>query len=242
MTLSRLDSFDYVFGIGVKCNTAAVRKRLGIQQYSSPFDNMDSVHGLRDMARVLRLGTNEYFGSKDDWILRNDYAPRDMTLRAKVLYHADYPGLLYPHFYSGWFESSVRDNLEKWIKDPDANKDFIWSGFSQTFSRRLDRLIGLLKTGARVLLLRIDAPSSLNRIYSSGNTLHDIQYFVDVLTTAGFAGFQLLYIYAHNCHYKRAISNADGPQLDSPSWRSIGLAADAEFDNQVEATLSRLFK
>lgn len=240
-SLKLLEQYDHVFGLGVKCNTAAARKRLGLQNYSSPFDNMDSVNGLRDIARVLSIGPEAYFGSKDKWIVRNDYGSRSTEVRTKILYHADYPGLFYPHFYSRWFDQSVACKLDEWIKNPKANLDLVWEGFSSTFSRRLNRLVNLLENGSKILFLRIDEINSLNRIYSSGNTCHDIEYFAEGLLKVGYTSCHLLYIYGYSDQFTREIPNVGFNQMCSQTWKAIGIRADINYDCNVSECLSSLF-
>lgn len=239
--LPSLARWDHVFGLGVKCNTAAARKRLGLQTYSSPFDNMDSVLGLRDIARVLSIGSEAYFGARDKWVLRNDYGSRSTEVRTKILYHSDYPGLFYPHFHSRWFDHFVASQLDGWIKDPEGKIDLVWNGVSSTFSRRLDRLVDFLRGGSRISLLRIDEINSLSRIYSSGNTIHDIQFFAEEMARAGFDNFQLLYIYAHSPQFNRE-GIADGlDQLFPQRLKTIALHADEHYDSKVLECLSSLF-
>lgn len=232
MPLSIFDqTWDHVFSFGTKCNTHAIRRKLGIPGFSSPFDNMDSVHGLRDCARVAIVGPSVYFGDMSNWVLRNEYAPRSMVVRSKALYNTDYPGLFYPHFHPGWFDQSVVDKLDDWIHDPGSTIDVVWDGFSSTFARRLERLSSFLTSGKKILFLRIDEKNSLSRIYTHGNTLNDLVYSASILREAGFQNFHILYVYARTSQYFRDLSSGS-------HWDSIGVEADDSYDDVVSRHLS----
>lgn len=234
MSLSISDqTWDHVFSFGTKCNTHVIRRKLGIPGFSSPFDNMDSVHGLRDCARVAIAGPSVYFGDVSNWVLRNEYAPRSTVVRSKALYNTDFPGLFYPHFHPGWFDQSVADNLNAWILDPQSTIDFVWNGFSSTFSRRLDRLSSFLISGKKILFLRIDEKNSLSRIYTHGNTLNDLTYSASMLRKSGFDNFHILYVYARNSQYFRDIPSGS-------HWDSIGVEADDSYDDVVSNYLSSI--
>lgn len=226
------ESWDHVFSLGTKCNTHSIRRKVGIPGFSSPFDSMDSVHGLRDCARVISIGSSAYFGERHNWILRNDYASRSTVVRAKVLYNSDYPGLFYPHFYSGWFDQPVADQLSDWILDPNSSLDVVWEGFRSTFSRRLDRLVDFLQEGRKVLFLRIDDKASLARIYSQGNNVQDLDYACSRLNRAGYLNFKVLYFYTRSSQYFREIPSGS-------HWHAIGVDVDS-FDDQVSTHLSQL--
>jgi len=227
------ETWDYIFSIGTKCNTHAIRQQLGLAGYSSPFDSMDSVNGLRDCAHVLTSGDNNYFEEKHKWILRNDYASRSSVVRSKALYHCDYPGLFYPHFYSRWFEPSVADQLDEWIRDPRSTIDLVWSGFSSTFARRLERLKDLMRKKKKILFLRVDDKNSLPRIYSHGNTIHDLDYFASLLLSADFCSFQLLYVYAFNDKYLREAASGS-------HWHAIGVDTEGPYDELVSKSIAPL--
>jgi hypothetical protein len=222
---------DLIFDLGVKCNTQAIRKRLGIQAYSSPFDNMDSVHGLRDIARLLSDERNDYFTDRDKWVIRNDYASRSNIVRAKVIYHTGFPGLFYPHFHAGWFSDVSQSDLTAWQNDPDCSLDLVWNGFSSTFGRRLDRLKSLLRDDKQISFLRIDEARSIQRIYSQGNTDLDIDYFRQKLASAGLNSFRLVYIYGTNSQYNRTITSGE-------VINAIPIRIDDEYDRMVEIALA----
>ncbi len=220
-----------VFDIGVKCNTQSIRRRLGIPAYSSPFDNMDSVHGLRDIARLLSDEQNSYFLDKDKWVIRNDYAPRSPIVRAKVVYHCDFPGLFYPHFHAGWFDDISPEDLQKWQNNPDCSLDLIWEGFRSTFKRRLDRLRTLFRDGQKIIFLRVDEARSIQRIYAHGNTNHDIDFFSRQLVNKGLTNFKMLYLYAESTQYNRSIQN-------NQLVEAIPISLDAEYDKSVDIALT----
>jgi hypothetical protein len=226
-----LDKKDLVFDIGVKCNTQAIRRRLGIPAYSSPFDNMDSVHGLRDIARLLSEEQNDYFLNKDKWVIRNDYASRSSIVRAKVIYHSDFPGLFYPHFHAGWFDDISPEDLQTWQNEPECSLDLIWHGFSSTFKRRLDRLRTLLRDGQKICFLRIDEARSIQRIYAHGNTNHDIDYFSRQLVSKGLINFKIVYLYGECPQYNRSIQS-------NQFVDAIPIRIDAEYDVLVDRALA----
>lgn len=224
-----------IFDIGVKCNTQAIRRRLGIQAYSSPFDNMDSVHGLRDIAKILANERSDYFIDRDKWVIRNDYASRSNIVRAKVLYHIDFPGLFYPHFHAGWLGEISQPELTAWQNDPECSLDLVWNGFSSTFARRLDRLMSLLRDGKQISFIRIDEARSIQRIYSHGNTEHDINYFRQELASSGLQSFRLVYIYGNSPQYNRRISCSE-------HINAIPIKIDTEYDEQVDKALAAWIK
>lgn len=226
-------SNSFVFDVGVKCNTQAIRRKMGISAYSSPFDNMDSVHGLRDIARLLSDEQSNYFADKDKWVVRNDYASRSTIVRAKVLYHSDFPGLFYPHFHASWFCNISQQELTTWQNSPECSLDLIWNGFSNTFSRRLDRLKSFLRDDKFIYFLRIDEARSISRIYSQGNTDQDISWFTNKLASAGFNNFKLIYLYGTSDQYNRIISSSE-------LVTAIPIAIDPEYDKLVDKMLSEL--
>ena len=53
--------------------------------FPSPFDNMDTVEGIRDCADLMASGFDKYFDDKSSWEVINEYAPRSTEIRNKIV-------------------------------------------------------------------------------------------------------------------------------------------------------------
>jgi hypothetical protein len=149
---------------GIKCNANGIAKSAGVRYISSPFDNMDSVEGFAAAGEALAQRFNGYW-AREKWKLRTQYH-RNGWIQAKIAWNEDFPDLYYPHFYAGWFPGTgiTTEDIEAWTKDPDGQLDFVWSGLSERFRVRGERLIQILDAGNKVLFLRIEEPVSMYRL------------------------------------------------------------------------------
>ena len=76
--------WNIVVNLGIKCNTLNISRSAKVRYYSSPFDNMDTVEGLVDCAKLMADGFDGYFD--DINIESNSISPTlvDLTLRQSL--------------------------------------------------------------------------------------------------------------------------------------------------------------
>jgi hypothetical protein len=113
--------WDMVVSLGIKCNLAPILDVTGKRYISSPFDNMDSVEGLAEAGDLIAQRFKGYFDNIDHWHIRNDCPPKRTDVRAKIIWHQDFPNLYYPHFHAGWFSSEIAPKISQWIVDPNGS-------------------------------------------------------------------------------------------------------------------------
>lgn len=185
--------WNLVCNLGIKCNTSPITVRAGIRYFSSPFDNMDSVLGFAQAGNLLATRFDGYF-DRAKWHLRN-HIPRNQTaVSAKIAWNADFPDLYYPHFYERWLGLTHAD-VQTWIHDEDGSLDKVWTGFSQTFSRRQARLIAAVQARNSVLFLRVEERSQMRRLATTDLDADAASFVAAVGGAFPDLDFAILYLY-----------------------------------------------
>jgi hypothetical protein len=200
--------WNLVVNLGIKCNTLGISRSANVRYYSSPFDNMDTVEGLRDCADLMADGFENYFSDKNDWEIVNEYAPRSTEIRNKIVNHKKTPKVYYPHFADVWFkETLTKDELHNWKLGDEPTIDPIWTDFVRVFENRQQRLASQLRSKNKILFFRADEKRQLKRAHGT-NQDEDLKYFIDTLQKAyPQTEIGLLYFYCNNAKFERNLSS-----------------------------------
>lgn len=203
------EEWDIVCNLGVKCNTLPFSREAGVRTFSSPFDNIDTVEGLIDLADLLSSRFYDYWLDIDNWRIRNDYAPKTNVLRAKVLWHKDFPGVFYPHFNEAWLSGNYlnSEELKRWRDSPELDIEPIFYDLKKIFSQRESRLVKMLDQGLNVLFLRVDESRSLRRIHGF-NENNQLNYFANKVASSFVnSNVKVAYFYHTNENFDRVLTS-----------------------------------
>jgi hypothetical protein len=203
-------TWNSVCNLGIKCNAAPLARKAGVRYWSSPFDNIDTVDGLTEVADILSSKYANYFESIGDWDIKNDFSSTG-EFRTKIFWHKKYPKVYYPHFNERWLSHDLTsDGLKEWFTPDILDLNPIWLDFTDTFGRRASRLISQLEvTNTNLLFLRIEEPVSIKRIMKT-DVQREAEYFIEkVSQTFPDSTIGLLYIYADSDENKRSFVNTD---------------------------------
>lgn len=201
-------SWNLVVNLGIKCNTSPISRNAGIRYFSSPFDNVDTVHGLVDAARLMAKGFKGYMEDVADWNIQNIYSKGKII--TKSLTHRDVPGIQYPHFHAGWTHGTLtKEDIQRWAEKEETDILTIWPYLKDTFTRRQQRLISLLGSRNHILFLRIDTPNHYVQVYKR-NQAGDLQQFMEIMKAAyPDTTFGLLYFYYNTGKYQRLLEPSE---------------------------------
>lgn len=228
--------WNIVVTLGIKCNIAPILSRIGKRYTSSPFDNMDSVEGLVQAGELLASKFQGYFEDRSRWCIRNDYPRNTSEIRAKIVWHENYPSLYFPHFHPGWFDAETAPRIAEWIKDPKGSLDLVWEGLKATYSRRQNRLIDLLSSGNRVLFLRAEERSQLRRL-EKRNLVEDLQIFSSAVSGAfPSCDYGILYFACEQETFPEVASDAP----DSERTRIVRIPSTVPETEFIEESLNKL--
>jgi hypothetical protein len=203
------NDWNIVVNLGIKCNTLGISRNANVRYFSSPFDNMDTVEGIRECADLMASGFDKYFDDKSSWEVINEYAPRSTEIRNKIVWHKDTPKVYYPHFADVWFKDTLtKDEMHDWKLGEELTIDPIYKDFVRVFGNRQQRLASQLRSKNKILFFRADEKRQLKRAHGS-NQDEDLEYFIDTLQKAyPQTEVGLLYFYCNNQKFTRELSTS----------------------------------
>ena len=231
--------WDIVVNLGIKCNTLSLSVKGGVRYFSSPFDNIDTVEGLRECGDLLASKFNGYFDDVENWKVKNHLNRETNEVHTKILWHKDTPSVYYPHFNERWLSGRgiSGEELQIWKSDPKLDVHTIFPDLSQVFSVRQKRLVKLLESGLRILFLRVDERRNVENRITPTNTQEDFEYFIDKVSKA-FPDTEVscLYLYCQDQDSPRNFENSEYIE-----YLEIPIAENRETEDQfVIDTLKKL--
>lgn len=195
--------WDYVVNLGIKCNVVSISRAAAVRYYSSPFDNIDTVDGLVDCARLMASHFRDHMVNIQDWRSVN-VLNKNGEIVAKSLTHVNVPNIQYPHFYEGWSGGALtKEDVKRWIETPDAEISYVWEYFSKTFVTRQERLISWLKARKKILFLRVDTHEHASRVFRANQISHVREFTRTMKDAFPQVHIGLLYFYFNNDRYAR---------------------------------------
>ena len=202
--------WNIVVNLGIKCNTLNISRSAKVRYYSSPFDNMDTVEGLVDCARLMASGFDGYFDDIKEWGIKNEYAPRSTEIRNKIVWHKDSPDVYYPHFADVWFEDNLtKEELHDWKLSDNLDLNPIWEDMNRVFGNRQQRLASQLRSENKILFFRADEKRQLKRVHGTSQDEH-LEKFISTMRTAyPQTEIGLLYLYCNNDRFQRELTSSD---------------------------------
>ena len=218
------DTWDVVINLGIKCNTLSLSVRGGVRYFSSPFDNIDTVEGLRESADLLSERFEGYFQNIEKWHIKNHLDRETNEVHTKILWHENSPNVFYPHFNERWLSGDgiTPEQLTVWKESHELDLETIFPELSKLFNTRQQRLVRLLETGLNVLFLRVDERRNVERRIVPTNSQYDFEYFVGKISAAfPSSNIKCLYFYCQGDNLRREFSDTDKlcfkeiPNLDS---------------------------
>ena len=190
--------WNVAYNVGVKCNALDITKTAGVRYFSSPWDNMHTVRGLTQTAKLMASGFENYMADINDWTIW--YRERQSQIR-----HKDYKWCYYPHMDFQWVENyTTEEDYNKWKQSKEGDLNPIWKGFSETYTRRQQRMTSILESENKMLLLRIDVDNRQLRKIRRKNKTEHLNRFMETMTKAyPNKNWGLLYLY---CDENRNLS------------------------------------
>ena len=202
--------WNIVVNLGIKCNTLSISRTANIRYYSSPFDNMDTVEGLVESAKLMVSGFDGYFDDIKDWDIKNEVAPRSTEIRNKIVWHKGSPDVYYPHFAPVWFEGNLtEEELHDWKLSEQLTIEPIWEDMKRVFGNRQQRLASQLRSENKILFFRADEKRQLKRVHGTSQDEH-LEEFISIMRTAyPQTEIGLLYLYCNNDRFQRELTSSE---------------------------------
>ena len=140
--------WNVVINLGTNCEVHSITNKLKLRYFSSPFDSIETTHGLDTLTELLSCKFEGFMNNSSDWKLYG---------RPKRTRNKKYEKLFYVHVYKKWLGDMKHSD---WKNFNTLNSTWqvgnAWERFKTTMWNRQQRLISLLESENKVLFLRTD--------------------------------------------------------------------------------------
>lgn len=142
----RIRTYDLVFGLGTACSCTETLRKAGLQMLSFPYDWLAPIcRTPEEAAHEIRSRVHELCDGFSTWFDKGDFRPGPPTPEAsKAIYVNDRLHLIFNHDFPRGMPYDEAFDL-----------------VSARYRRRADRLIELIRSAHRILVVRMDRPGQV---------------------------------------------------------------------------------